>query len=542
LVIISALIGLILLVFGALDADLNAFVAASVFFAGATAGAFLWFAPLARHNDELAEARSRDAVAREELWRQHMAARVHWQRQVDAQHQAEHQRLITVPLWYPLQPQTTLSRLDVYGGTTESWACFLTTLGGPNLAANHRILLLDLTEGDVGDGLLTVADRKGLAARRYALPSDLHVPTLLGGLDGEELAELLADAFGSTGLVAEARDVRSLHVHILRIVIDCLEQPATFARIAAGLRILQRRYDAVTAGPLTTEEQHRLAEQVDAVGQSERTQNELQTLDSLTELLARQEASVPPEDQYLSFRTALTVLATVSSNPRRKDLTDAILFHTILHHLRAGTGRVTADLVVIAGADRIGKDALESMARHARRRRVRVIYLLEHLRDDINQIIGGSDSAAVIMRLGNPEEAATAARFIGHEHKFVVSQETKGFGETITVGAGSSYGETYGESHGSSSGAAGGSSSGTSSSRSWQRNDNWSRATSTNYGLTNSRVYEFRVEPSTIQALPVSAFILIDTGPLGRRANLGDCNPGIAALPRVSRLPRTIAR
>lgn len=72
----------------------------------------------------------------------------------------------------------------------------------------------------------------------------------------------------------------------------------------------------------------------------------------------------------------------------------------------------------------------------------------------------------------------------------------------------------------------------------WQHTVSMARSGSTGVGGTASRVYEFAVEPTRLQALPPTAFVLVEVGPAGRRVVLGDCNPGIALLPDVAREPR----
>ena len=53
-------------------------------------------------------------------------------------------------------------------------------------------------------------------------------------------------------------------------------------------------------------------------------------------------------------------------------------------------------------------------------------------------------------------------------------------------------------------------------------------------------MYEFQVEPTALQSLAPTAFVLVEAGPTGRRVVMGDCNPGIVLLDRVARdaLPR----
>jgi hypothetical protein len=68
----------------------------------------------------------------------------------------------------------------------------------------------------------------------------------------------------------------------------------------------------------------------------------------------------------------------------------------------------------------------------------------------------------------------------------------------------------------------------------WSETKNWSVAASVTHGETDQRVYEFTVEPTEIQALAPTAFILVESTGRGRRVVLGDCNPGIVTLDRVS--------
>ena len=67
----------------------------------------------------------------------------------------------------------------------------------------------------------------------------------------------------------------------------------------------------------------------------------------------------------------------------------------------------------------------------------------------------------------------------------------------------------------------------TSTTHGWstQRSTNWSTGWSETAGETRTRVYEFTVEPTQIQALHQTAFILVESGPAGRNVIVADCNP-----------------
>jgi hypothetical protein len=78
---------------------------------------------------------------------------------------------------------------------------------------------------------------------------------------------------------------------------------------------------------------------------------------------------------------------------------------------------------------------------------------------------------------------------------------------------------------------------GTHRSESWQATRSTSDAQSKTDSVTLGRVHELIVEPTQIQDLPHTAFVLVTSGGSSRRITLGDCNPGISLLPRVADQP-----
>jgi hypothetical protein len=194
--------------------------------------------------------------------------------------------------------------------------------------------------------------------------------------------------------------------------------------------------------------------------------------------------------------------------------------------------------LILVGADRMGEKALEDMASQASRLGVRLVVMFEHLRDETLRLVGAATSATAYMRIGNGPEANAAAEQIGRQHRFKISQLTRQFGETDTIGGGTSVGltETRGDSHSLSntkSGVMSGSSTdgttfSSSVAESAQKMTNWSKATSFQQGETEQLTYDFIVEQTQLQTLPSTAFILVE-GQYGRdRAVLGDCNVAIA--------------
>ncbi|MGW3564929.1 hypothetical protein ACWDSL_13720 [Streptomyces sp. NPDC000941] len=503
----------------------------------------------------LRAARSRLEAARAHARRDYEQRWRAWQSRIDA-HRAEHLRHNeTLDTWFPLSLASRPSRIDVFGGTGNGWASLLTTVGGSLLGGGQPLVVLDLTQQAVALELAGLAACRDIAVAHVPMPGALLNVDLRAEFTPEELAETMAEALGSTRPPGADVDLHTIDVDVVQTVAELLEGPVTFTRLAAGLRVLLRVYDADPGaagapGALSPAEVESITRAIDLLGQSERVQNELRYVRAQTELLTprEEEAAVPGGRAADWWQAAgLTIVTTEDSVRRRKDLTDRFVFFRLLHMLRMRAVPHGSGTLVVAGADHLGRDALESMAREARTAGIRLVFLLEHLREGTVQVAGGSDSATVFMRMGNSEEAKAAAQFIGQEHTFLVNQLTRQIGETFTEGRGSSYSFQRGVSDtdgfnrgGGMSGITWGSSRSlsTSLSRSWQESTNTSTAHSTTNGENLSRVYEFAVEPTQLQALPVTGLVLVEAGPGGRRIVFGDCNPGINFLPRLSARPR----
>ncbi|WP_391530273.1 hypothetical protein [Candidatus Frankia nodulisporulans] len=249
-----------------------------------------------------------------------------------------------------------------------------------------------------------------------------------------------------------------------------------------------------------------------------------------------------------------TTSAGRDSSARRKLLIDRVLVQTLLYRLRndaRGMDGDVGDVAVIAGADQLGQETLTALTQQAERAQVRLILLFKSLSNDAQALIGTGHSAAIFMRLGNAREAAAAAEHIGRGFRFVLSQVTNQVGTSFTEGFANSYGEqdgtSYTEGTGGSRGlGAGGHTSGdnwnqsttTSHSASWTNTVNVSNTVNQNAGTTMQREKDFMVDPTTLQSLAATAFILVGTGGGPGRVRPGDCNPGLVLLPRVASTPR----
>ncbi|MFI6095430.1 hypothetical protein ACIA8G_07760 [Lentzea sp. NPDC051213] len=482
-----------------------------------------------------------------------------WRSRIEEHNRREAERFVTAMLWHPLQLTSRPSRVDIFGGTEDGWASLLTTIGAAQLASGSSMLLLDFTDMTIGENLEYAARAQGYTVHAHEAPRDIARLGLLAGLDSAEVAEVLAESMHNLNRSALASDLRGLHIDLLTAVADRLTAPVSFAKLVAGLQVLRRVYDAGSDETLAADELRKLNSYVDTVGNTDQVRNELQSLEGELRSLARAEQDAEQAGSA-DFRDVwpvrgFSVIVTRAKTGRHRRFLDHVVFHRALQelHSRQVTGRET---LVVAGADQIGLEALEAMARQARRSGVRLIFLIQHLRDDLRKLLGAGGTVTLLMQLGNGEEAAAAAEFIGRGHKFVLSQLTEQIGKTFTEGSsrtdggsdssttsrsttsgGSASTSWSGDGHGSSSsGSSWSRTSGTATTRetNWANTRSESEAHSETLGRTEARVYEFAVEPTTLQAMAPTAFVMVETGPGGRRVVMGDCNPGIVLLDRVA--------
>jgi hypothetical protein len=169
--------------------------------------------------------------------------------------------------------------------------------------------------------------------------------------------------------------------------------------------------------------------------------------------------------------------------------------------------------------------------------------MFRHLRGTSLRVLGAGPVG--FMKLGNHEEAARAADYIGREHRFELSQLTHSVGGEQThaladsSGGSSGFTRAEGREHsGSRQDLIGPRTHGwsESQSRAWSSERTWgstvSAAEGANWSDTSSerRVYEHSVDPRTLQQLPDYAMVLVEHSPGGVRVRAVDINPEIALL------------
>jgi len=539
-----------------------------------------YFVPILRVNNQIKGFTERYLGEVDRREQEFQAASADWQRRMHDHDQSERYRVDSAMEFYPLDLEAA-HRIDIFGGTGAGWTSILATGGASLLAEGSGILLLDLSELGVGAGMVMFANnadvRKPVEVR--GLPSSLDRLGLLDGLDPREAAELLADAFDADRKGGGDAGLRAIDFNILRTVASSINAPLTFPRFAAALRILDNQSSAIHEGVFTEYEVSTLQQRMHDLGGRERTAEQISFLRTELETLAGDDPPAQPGDhagtapKWWPDAGAVRVLATTSSgrgtSGRRKMLTDRVLVEMLLHRLRNDSQAGAGTVVMIAGADRLGRETLTALTRQAEVAQVRLVLLFKNLSDDAEALIGTGHSAAIFMRLGNPREAATAAEHIGKGFRFVLSQLTNQVGTAFAEGSANSYGEqdgvseTYGTGGSSTRGRGGNrgwGDGGHSGGSNWNRStsESWNKSTTTshsstwtntvnvantvnqNAGTTVQREKDYTVEPTVLQSLAATAFILVGTGSGPGRVRPGDCNPGLVLLPKVSPAARDL--
>ncbi len=418
-----------------------------VLFVGGALALAPWLLPASQISSAKRTAQERRAAA----WTAFQQADQAWLWQAESVWRSEEARRAAAMLWFPVDLTSGRGRVDVFGGTGEGWASLLTTVGASLLAGGRNVLVLDLSEAQVAVSLARLADSWGVPVVDLEFPKDQARLDLLRDLPAEELAEVLTEALGSMRPGPAQVDIRALDAELLRTVAGRLDSPVTASRLAAGLNVLRHAYDSGGSGFLSEDELARLTSCVDSVGgRRDQVQQELQLLAVMVGLLAEIEESASEAEQQVGLehglwpRNGLAVISTSTSNLRRKDVLDRVVFARALHELRLREADGAGDVLVIAGADLLGRENLEAVARQARRVGVRLVLLMERLHNELREHLGSSDSVAVLMRLGNAQDAAAAAEFIGRGHRFVLSELTAQIGRTSTSGSSTSTGDAIG--------------------------------------------------------------------------------------------------
>jgi hypothetical protein len=445
---------------------------------------------------------------------------------------AEQQRSELLPEWTPAATPPSARRIDLVGGSLWGWEGLLTVFGSSTLASGGQLTVLDLTGEAVCRELAELATDAGIGTDVQYFPEDLPTADLLAGLDQRQFVDVLVEAVhGGDSETTGDRFARSMDDRALGAVCAVLAQPLTIGRLLAAIRLLLGEPEPVASALLSDDERRVISNELFSADYRREIGPRLRQLESLLHPLAGLGSAAQP-----SPPAQLVCVATGSAGSSARDevLGDLIVQRLSRGVAEGGTGRRT---VVVVGADPIARRHLERLSDLCERRDVRLVYLFRHLRDTSLQVLGAG--AVGFMRLGNHQEAAQAAEFIGREQRFVLTRLTHQLGGAETHTAASTEGETKTTQRipGSASlrrpwralpGIGG------STARAWSSTASQAQATNWNDAETYQRAAEYSVEPRILQGLPDYAMLLVTPGQQGPVVTAVECNPAIVTLPRVS--------
>ena len=422
----------------------------------------------------------------------------------------------------------TRQRVDVFGGTPHGWIALLNQAVGSMLADGTRVHVVDVSQHGIATTL--TGD-----AHTVLVPEHLGDAGWLDQVPHTDLASALAEAIAAAGTDQQHQAVNvGVDTSILTRLLAALTGPVTVTRLAAAVEVVAGAREQPDC--LDREEYRGL---LDAFTQADRAQirSRLYQISAAVQALAT--TGSPVESAYDPAAgdnpLVLWQLSEIVS-----DYAGTLLAHLMTQFLLLGLRTDTSvhgpRAVVLIGADRLSRRAVERLDLLARRRSVRLVLLFAHLRDDSVQVLGGGD-AVLLMRLANAKEAEHAANFIGREHRLVASGWTASRTTSTSSTTGESTSQADGESATRGTSTNKGRSSNftvdhgialphTSGSRSSGQGTSLSTATSSTHttgssvseqsGLsqseqvTYSRVHEYTVNPTLLQGLSPTAFILVD--------------------------------
>ncbi len=446
--------------------------------------------------------------------------------------------------WVALRPVTT-HRVDIYGGDPDGGSTLLAGIVTSLLDTGSRITVVELSQDDLAGRLARAVP----GATTTLIPDQLAVSALLTGLSAADIGVILTESLHAMDTGKSAADDRTLDADLVEKVGNCLDGQLTFTRLAAALRLATEQASA-TGDVLAPAEQMALTN-LFGEGTLRAAESRLYRLAAAAQRLAAVEDSPVPASTDEQTDPALRIWQL---SDRVDDLTGTLLaqvvFHATLHRVRGSQNADPPRVLVLTGCDRLRRTHLERLDQLARRRGIRLLFFFRHLREDAVELLGGSE-AVLFMRLGNAKEAENAASFIGKQHRVVASGFTVSRSASWSTTTGTSTSVADSEQESTSSGTqwgvnrnyhfgalfdfpheSGGRSRGGQSSTNtgWSVSTTEGTSTSQQYGgstsesLAYQRVYEYSVEPSLLQRLSSTAFVLVDPRDQGS-PRLGDCDP-----------------
>jgi hypothetical protein len=443
----------------------------------------------------------------------------------------------------PLPPG--VDRVDVAGGTLAGWSAMVTMMGGSRLAAGSQVTVLDLSEGAVARDLVQLATDRGAEPLVWVLPADLPRLDLTSELRAEALADVLSLVVSVSEEQSSTRDL-SFDNALLERVLSVFAGRATIRQITAALRALAQvgdPRDDLRMGLISDDQLDRLTTMFGR-GAADRVVIErawaLESQLRKLETLGTDAGWVPPSR-----------LRVVTMDRRAGVLTNRVLgtyvTAALTHRLRESerAARPWDHTLFVCGAEKLRGDVLDRLIDACEATDAGLVLMYRSMSPHVKERLGRGHAAVGFMRLGNAEDARTAAQHIGTRHRLTVAEFTDSVGGAVDESFGEPYTSTVNSARarlsaqalddawepGMPDGAA--LVTGIASSTGWGRTARVAQADDVADVADGSRqtVREVIVERHQLQQLPPTAMIFTHAMASGRQILLVDANPAIMTLP-----------
>jgi len=365
---------------------------------------------------------------------------------------AEAERVARAPRWLRVSSPGSAGRLDVFGGSSRGRRGMLAGIGG-SLLDRHAVIVLDLSQERVSEGLITAAREAGIAYEDYHLPRDLAQTPLLAGMTADQVASQVVEVLHADDPNATAAS-RATDLMVARRVVAAVAAESA----AEGGITMVALSDALTS-LVAGSPQGRLAAEFPADFRRD-VAGSLIRLAAVVEPLRDLGSDTRPRPP-----ARLTCLA-VEEGPRDvvNDLTAALVVQwatsAIVAAARGEQDGGPRPAVILAGADEQAARHLQRLTAVCERYDVPLIRTFSRLSEESARHLDTRNTA--FMKLATRAEAMRAAEHIGLERKFVagrftqtrtVSQSrTRTTGESFTHTTGSSQGEAITKTTGTTEG------------------------------------------------------------------------------------------
>ncbi len=368
---------------------------------------------------------------KEERTVRHAAELENYQRGKAAWQDSEAERIAATPRWLQVAAHEDITRLDVFGGTPQGRQNLLAGVGR-TLLAERAVIVLDLSQDRVGDGLIAAARQAGISCQDYQLPRDLAATPLLAGLTGDEIASLIVEVLHADDANATAAG-RATDLMILRKITRALGGEVTMGRLHEALSLLladvtdgpaadQAGYATNAGSHLSAAEQAALRGLFGAGMRGEIGGNLIRlaaVLEPLAELGA-DDAHAAADGDAPPRRPARLTCLSLPDGPRdvAADLAAALIVQWATRSVADAGGFRPA--VVLAGADEQSTRHLSRLTTVCERYEVPLVRMFSRLTEESSRHLDSRHTA--FMRLATRPEALRAAEHIGLERKFVAGR------------------------------------------------------------------------------------------------------------------------